>query len=346
MSFPALEVVQAPEGTLGALNRMVALLDRAEPAVRRRFIQEVGAARGIGTLEEIADLLEAGNVEGALRAADGVAEGMANSLESIYAAAGVSAAAVIRADTDTLFNFNALNARSVATLQRERLRLVREFTTDQREATRVLLEDAFERGLAPIEQARVMRGSIGLTQRQAGAVRNFRRMLESGNASALNEALTRQLRDRRFDPSIRAAAEGRRVLQPAQIDRMVDRYRDRYIQYRANTIARTETVAAVHAGDEEAWAQAIESGIVTPDAITQVWNARDDGKTRPSHDFMDGQEQPFGQPFESGLGNRLRFPGDPLAPPEDTVNCRCVVARGLNRAERVRIPLDQRIAAG
>lgn len=340
------QIITAPGAGLDDLARLTALLDRAEPRVRRRFLELVNGARAVSSLENIADLIDQGRIDDALRVSEGVAPGLATQLEQVYTAAGISSAAAISRGVDDLFDFNAINARSVGVLNRERLRLVAEFSAGQRQASGILLRDAFERGLAPIEQARILRGSIGLTARQAQSVTNFRALLQSGQARQLREALGRQLRDRRFDSSIRAAARGERVLSGAQIDRMVERYNDRFIQFRARTITRTETVAAVGAGDLEAFEQSIESGLVQPQEVISTWRTAGDERVRPSHNAMDGQEQPFGQPFTSGDGNSLRFPGDPMGPPSDTINCRCVVARRLRSANRARLQTEDRLAAG
>lgn len=347
MSFGGVpQTIAAPTGSLESLARLTTLLDRAEPAVRLRFIQMVGAAQQIGTLEEIANLLEQGRINEALLVTDGIAGAISTQLEAAYLAAGLSSAAALRTTTDTLFEFNTLNARAVSTLQRERLRLVVEFNTQQAAASRILLEDAFMRGLAPIEQARVLRGSIGLSSSQGQAVVNYRRLLTEGTPGSLGQVLERKLRDRRFDPSIRAAARGDRVLTSAQIDRMVERYEERFVAFRANTIARTETVAAVGAGDLEMFEQAIEQGVITPEAVTSTWHTARDERVRSSHRAMNNQERPFGEPFRSGAGNALRFPGDPLGPPSDTINCRCVVGRKINQATQTRFEDISRLAAG
>lgn len=325
-SFGIVETALVPGSALDDLTRVTALIDRAEPRVRRRFLKLIDASRDLGGLEEIAGLLEAGRVDDALQISNQIMPGLSTTLERVYGEAGLSAAQVLRSQRDTLFDFNTLNDRAVRSLQNTRLRLVREFTAEQSAATREILSDAFARGLAPVEQARLLKGSIGLTQRQARAVNNYRRLLERGSS----EALSRKLRDRRFDPSIKAAIRGDRALSSAQIDRMVERYRERYIQYRARTIARTETQAAAWAGDEELWAQAIEEGIIDTEDLTNIWNIAL-RNVRESHKAMNKQEQPFGKPFKSGLGNNLRFPGDPFAPAEDSVNCQCVIARKLKR---------------
>jgi hypothetical protein len=40
---------------------------------------------------------------------------------------------------------------------------------------------------------------------------------------------------------------------------------------------------------------------------------------------MHGQKVAIDEPFTSGLGNRLMYPADPAAPPEDSILCRCAV---------------------
>lgn len=341
MSFGTEPITLVPtDAALLQLTDTVALINRMEPRMRRRWLRSINASKDLATLEEISALIEAGRIDDALIVTNGIADGFATSIEQVYAASGLSTAAVLRSQVDTLIDFNSLNARSVATLGRERLRLVADFTANQRGATRAILRDAFERGLAPIEQARLFKGSIGLTEKQAQHVINFRRQLEAGNRGAINQALKRQLRDRRFDGTLRAVARGDRILTPEQINRMVKRYEERYIQFRANVIARTETVAAIHAGEREMWIQAIESGAIQPEDLESTWHTASDERVRTSHMAMNGQTQPFGEDFVSGNGNRLRFPGDPLGPASDTVNCRCVVARRLKRRARNRRAVD------
>ena len=344
-AFEAPKIIRpiAASAGLDDLQRITLLLSRAEPAVQQKFLEMTGAARKLGNLEQIATLLEAGRVEEALAFADGIAEGIAVQLEQAYQASGFSSAAALRTKVDTLFDFSTMNDRAIRDMRGTRVRLIREFNAGQRRATQVFLEDAFARGLAPVEQARALKKSIGLTEKQSRAVVNFRRMLSSENADQLSEALSRKLRDKRFDRTIQGAIRGDRVLTPAQIDRMVQRYEERYIQYRANVIARTETLAAVHAGDEEMWNQAIESGAVEPDQVITTWHTARDERVRGSHRSMNGQTVLFGEPFTSGRGNSLRYPGDPQGAGSETINCRCVVSRKFRDVEAEEAEADLRI---
>lgn len=330
MAAAAPITIQPITGNLSDLQRLTALLDRAEPRVRRRFLDLVGAARANAGLERISDLISEGRINEAIAVVDDIGPGLATALEQAYTAAGLSAAAALRPEADRFIDFNSLNARSVETLGATRARLVAEITTSQRATLVNAVSDGFATGLRPDQIARDVRQGIGLTNNQRLIVQNYRRQLEQGSLAALD----RQLRDRRFDSTVRRAARGEIALSGVQIDRMVERYRERWVQYRSNVIARTETTAAVNAGDMEMFQQAIDEGAIDAEAVVQRWVTAGDERVRSSHRAMNGQEQPMGEPFMSGAGNRLRFPGDPLGPASDTIQCRCVIRRTLSERGR------------
>lgn len=82
---------------------------------------------------------------------------------------------------------------------------------------------------------------------------------------------------------------------------------------RAVTIARTEVHNVTQYGTMEGYKQA---GLTT-----KIWVAVQDASTRDSHAIADGEERSISVPFSNGL----MFPGDPSGPPEEVVNCRCVI---------------------
>jgi uncharacterized protein with gpF-like domain len=92
---------------------------------------------------------------------------------------------------------------------------------------------------------------------------------------------------------------------------------------RAVVIARTETIGALNAGRFDAFRAADEEEEETEEQFEQIWLATDDARTRPDHRAAEGQRVPVGQPFVVG-GHELRFPGDPLGPPDQVIQCRCV----------------------
>jgi hypothetical protein len=87
-------------------------------------------------------------------------------------------------------------------------------------------------------------------------------------------------------------------------------------QVRATRIARTEATSAWNSGSLAALA---DEGVTHKE-----WLATEDERTRESHRTADGQVVAMTKPFKVGQ-SLLMMPGDPAAPPWETVNCRCTV---------------------
>lgn len=94
---------------------------------------------------------------------------------------------------------------------------------------------------------------------------------------------------------------------------------DQFSESRALTIARTETASAMNWGKYET---AKETAKRLEMKLERTWLAVNDGRTRPSHSSADGQTIKLDDVYSVG-GSSLKFPGDPDAPPEETVMCRC-----------------------
>jgi hypothetical protein len=275
-----------------------------------------------GSLATLAELLATNRISEALEVVEAAIGRFAGATNTVFIGAGESTAGFIGGALNVIIDFDQVNTRAVNIMRQNRFRLVTQFTQDQARATRAALVDGITRGLNPLDQARNFRSSIGLTERQVEAVNNYRRLLRSNSS----ESLTRQLRDRRFDGSVRRSISTGEALSDAQIDRMVGRYNERSLVFRSEVIARTEALRAVHEGSDEMFAQAFESGDLNPEQVIQQWLTASDGLVRePAHTFMHLQERRVGVPFDSGIGNQLRFPGDASAPAKDVVMCRCVV---------------------
>lgn len=313
---------------LDPADRLRALVEKLAPRIRRKFVELIERIKGEKPLNELADMIAAGRVDEALALGEKAIRVFAAESATAFQVTGKETANFMNSKLKLTVVFDQSNDRAVRIMQGEKLRLIREFTNEQRDVVREALADGINRGLNPIEQARQFRSSIGLTRRQWSAVRNYRRLLEEQSP----DALLRRLRDRRHDATLRAAIDGAKPLTKAQIDTMVKRYTERFIKYRAETIARTEALRAVHLANREMYHQAFESGDLDPSLITREWNTAKDERVRGSHAAMHGQQRGFDEAFLSGDGNKLRFPGDPEAPAEDVVNCRC------SMGTRIRLP--------
>jgi len=94
---------------------------------------------------------------------------------------------------------------------------------------------------------------------------------------------------------------------------LTNRIKDKVGQVRAERIARTEALAAANSGTTEGYRQ---TGVQKHE-----WLTSRDGQVRESHADLDEEQQNIGDKFTNGV----EFPGDPMGPPGETVNCRCTV---------------------
>lgn len=302
-----------------------AILAQMEPRIRRQFLRAVLAMRRVIPTDELAELLEAGRIDIIMSRLEPELVRVTEMVTAAYLASGRATADFVKEIIGSLVSFDQTNFRAVIAIQSNSLRLIRQFTTEQRNAVRAALTDGISRGLNPRRQAINFRGAIGLTERQMRSIINFRTLLEQRDRDVLN----RRLRDRRFDPTVIRAIRDNTPLTVGQIDKMVDRYRQRMIRHRSEVIARTEALRSVHEGSNEMWFQAVESGRVTPASISREWVTATDERVRGSHRTMHNQIRGLQELFVSGNGNFLQYPGDPNAPADETIQCRCSLATHL-----------------
>lgn len=312
-----------------SFKRIERLLAQAEPRMASAFLRMVSSIKSQFTLNEIAGFIEAGSMAQALDTALRSISIIGESFVDEFVNAAKEAASFFgRSVREIQIVFDQTNVDAVAAMQRNHLRLVRGFTEEQREVVRQILTDGVQRGLNPRQVAKEFKNAIGLTPKQLQIVANYRRSLENLSADALG----RELRDRRFDPTIRNAILNDEPLSRREIERMVGTYRDRMLAHRAEVIARTEALRAANQGTHALYQQAIADGTLSPDNMERIWNTAGDERVRGSHKPMNGQERGMNEPFTSGAGHQLMHPGDPDAPANETINCRCVVAVRIKSA--------------
>lgn len=313
------------------LDEFEAVLSRQEKRIRDAFSEFLARVRDPAVVAEITRLVEAGNIEAALSIVASHMRAISSAYVASIADAGNAAMASLALElsgsTIGIF-FDPSDPAAAAQIQRQSMALIREFADKQREAVRGALSRAFLEGEGTAAMARAFRSAIGLTGSQEAAVSNYERLLRTGNA----EALERKLRDRRFDRTVRRAQRENRPLSAEQIERMATRYRERMLAYRAENIARTQALEATSMAREIAARQMLDQTGILPERIERTWLRTADRRTRDHHDSMQGQKRAMGQPFIDGLGQALMFPGDPNAPANTRVNCRCAVVYQIKPA--------------
>jgi hypothetical protein len=110
----------------------------------------------------------------------------------------------------------------------------------------------------------------------------------------------------------------------ARIDKVLSYTGSERWPNRARTIAQTETTRARAAGT---MAAGVEQGRVTGKGLYKTWDSKDDNRVRVDHHAVDGTTVPVGSVFYVG-GFPMMFPGDPTAPPDQVINCRCSLRIG------------------
>jgi hypothetical protein len=245
------------------------------------------------------------------------------------------------------FTFDPGNPAATAWVNRYAYDLIREIDAGTREAVRAALAEGMKAGKGASATAVSVREAVGLTERQSKAVANYRRELETmhlkrsaqgwklggeidrrngrqifrpGEDGRPKDGIDqRRLRDFRYDGATQRALESRKPLKPEQIERMVAAYQRKYLKFRAETIARTESIRALAAGANEAWRQAIASGQINGNLVRKIWRVSPDErlckicKDIPAMNPRRGVR--IDAPFKTTLGPMFLPPAHP--------NCRC-----------------------
>lgn len=323
------------------LAEIDSLLSIHEKKIAKAFSEAIRRIKSKTVLARIVDRLKSGNYQGALAAAvdeavitEAVASTMGPAMQRSFMAGGDLATKFANASRIDVV-FNVTNPGTARYFEDYKASLVRSISRDTRRTLEAVLRRGVNLGQNPNKIARAIRDNIGLTPAQAQAVENYRDELENLSPKALD----RELRDARYDRSVaRAIAQGESIPKE-KIDAMVGRYQESYVQFRSETIARTEAIRSLNAGNYSLWQQAIRDGKVRRDWIRRQWIYTHDAKVRPSHaqiPKMNPDGVGMDEPFQSPEGQIL-FPGDPSAPPEMTINCRCT------QMIRVRVPEGQEL---
>ncbi|MBC7340900.1 MAG: hypothetical protein H5U02_00340 [Clostridia bacterium] len=289
-------------------RRIIGIADAAVPDVERAFLAAVAAARQETDLDKLAQAVERGDAEAALAAAgmsafeEKFAEKMEELMREIAASAGRMAmqdlagkipGAVAKAAPKgprLALSFDMRNPRSLQWIAAHGAELVAGVGQNTKDAIKVVVRRAFEEGGHPYEQAKQIRQMIGLDPRRAAALANYER------------------------------AQLGQGIDPAEVQKRVDKYREKLLKQRAQMIARTETIAAACEGQREAWRQAVDSGLLVEEEWERKWIVTPDDRLCPLCMAREDKRAQVHGAYPDGSG------GPPLHP-----GCRC--AEGLVRVK-------------
>ncbi len=327
------------------------------PEVQRIFLEVMQGIVDQALLKEMIEAIEANDAEKLFRASGFSPAALGpimDAIEQIYKDSAQTTVAgwprTIQTPTGrVVFNFDMRNPRVEEDLRRESSALITRLTNEARENVRMILEEGVLKGknprqtalnivgkIDPVTQKRVG-GVIGLTNNQTRWVSNIIRYLEELD----NNYFTLKLRDKRFDKLVRNAIDSGQKISSSDIDRIVTRYKNNALKYRAETIARTESVQSLNRGEYMANKQVVDEGLLPSSAVKKEWDDTGDGRVRLSHralasKYGKGNGIGIDEPFVTPSGARLMFPGDTTlgASADDVVNCRCRTRYRANFLDR------------
>lgn len=281
----------------GDYEWLLTIADRFRGKVRQAFLDAVQKLRDSADLSQLRAALEAGDVNAAMAAlglgdnaaAEALSAELTKPLEDAFIAAG--RATPIKGG-ELSMRFDLTNPYAVQFVRSYDFGLIRQVSDETRAGVQRVVQAAIS-GLAergnPRDQATEIREFIGLTDRQTQAVLNYKSSLEEEERPA------------------------------EQVARMTERYRQRMLRLRAENIARTETLRAANAGQDAAWKQAADEGLLSASTLRRAWLVTPDDRLCiycAAIPALNPDGKPLGQPFNTPLGPILYPPAHP--------QCRCV----------------------
>lgn len=334
------------------MNEIERLAAKLEPQLAKAILAGLQKMGADADLDLIVAALQTGDVSKVISALaidpKAAFSELSPAIQGGVYASGAATAAAIRL-TGAAFAFDQLNPRLITWLQTYNLGLIRQISDSTKEAVRSVLVGGMTEGKNPKDVARQIKGIVGLTERQAKAVMNYRKELETFhlkrtagsfglgrkvnsvngtqvtildedglNSDGVN---ARRLRDFRYDGQLSRAVETGKPLSPEQIDKMVAAYQRKYLAYRARTIARTEALRTTNMGVQDSWRQAIEDQVVQESLVRRQWVVAKDERLcewcSPIPNMNPKRGVKLDQPFATPKG--------PVTLPPVHPNCRCTV---------------------
>jgi hypothetical protein len=322
---------------LSQREQIANLLDQYSLAIRQAFLNAIAQITSTLTLSRIVDRLTAHDPNGVISALELDPAHFNPVVEKFLEAYRIAGAAESESGAG-IVPFNQFDAQGESEVRSHTDTLISRIVDDAKSGLLTFLVSALAVGRSPRSialwivgpKSRVTGertgGIIGLTSTQMAAVSAADSELAAGTREALESYMRRSGRNKRFDKALREAIASGNTPDAEFLAKVRNSYADNLRQLRAQMLGETEALTAINMGRYESVRQAqVRRGIAASE-LTKTWISRRDGRVRHTHIALDSQKVPFDGVFHSPSGATLRFPGDPLAPPEEIIHCRCHLA--------------------
>lgn len=199
-------------------------------------------------------------------------------------AGGGNASSTLRVALLKRFRFDKTQPQAIEWSRRYAAQLVTNLSSRARTSVRIAVTRGFQEGLTVRHTARVIKDSVGLSEKQTNAVINLRtKLIESTGGKVKAGSKT-----------IKIPKGGLNV---KQIENALNQYADRLTKQRALDIARTETMRVANEGQRQTWIQAINRGELSG-REKRVWITAD---PCPICAALEGATAPIFGAFPGGL---------------------------------------------
>src|SRR6266566_159305 len=277
------------------VDDLLALADQLAPKLRRAFLDAIAALRDELTPTTIADLLQGAHptaIELWQRLQELLTPPMQDAILAGVVEVGGLTGEQFPPSVQIQFAFDRTNPFALDAVDTIVADAVRDIANASQDAIRLILRQGFTDGLTPDQMGRRLRANIGLTDRYAQAVENYRQSLLDQDTSV------------------------------GRADALADAYARRLLNIRASAIARTESIRAMSAGQDALWASAVEQKLLDPQRTRRDWIVTEDDRLCPICEAIPDQNPDgvaLGEPFQSDVGPLQYPPAHPLCFPGDTL---------------------------
>ncbi len=228
--------------------------DKAAPELRRALLNALEAMRN--QIPNLEALLEAGRIDDVIAAVNvsippEMIDPIRDSLANTAPAAARPEAAAFG------IAFNDVNVHAVRWAEQHAAQQITAISGTTRRAVNDAITDAIRQGTNPRILAQHVENLVGLTP---------------GHAKAVDRLFNSFDLDTQLEQALRVSGVKSR----------------RLLRWRAETIARTETIRAANMGQQVVWDAALDGGLLEP-GTAKEWLATGDDKTCPICAVLDGQ---------------------------------------------------------
>ncbi len=279
------------------------IADRAEPELRRQLLETIFKVGG-------AHLPSGGLNTGVL--ADAILKRWEQEAETVRQAMNRKAAEIMRAmaEPDVVkamlppgvrglnYGFNLTNPKVWEEINQLSKSLLDELNKDTQAAITEAVRKGFQEGLHPYDQARLIRGAIGLTPKGVDAVANYRKFLEGLAERTDLTDLAKGTIDRLRRSDIRYFS--RKGLDAERINLLTDKFRDRLVRERAENFTRTATMQVSNGAQRSLWTDAQDQGFLEQERFQVEAITTPDDWRCPNCRSMNGKRRELDGTYKEG----------------------------------------------